>query len=67
MAILTTFLRGITEAGRLMLREPPPTGPEPEATALLAEAYAIHTLGVGSLPARQSKRSSWFCSNSGAT
>jgi hypothetical protein len=46
MAILTTFLRGITEAGRLTLHEPPPATPEPEATALLGAAHAIHALTI---------------------
>jgi hypothetical protein len=46
MTVLTTFLQGVVQAGRLMLREPLPEGPAPDAAALLAEAYGVHALGV---------------------
>jgi MoxR-vWA-beta-propeller ternary system domain bpX4 len=50
MTVLTTFLRGVVEAGRLMLREPLPEQPEPNAAALLKDAYDIHALGVAGEP-----------------
>ena len=46
MAVFTSFLHGVIHAGRLRLREPLPAAPEPEATALLAESYRLHALGV---------------------
>ncbi len=50
MAVLTTFLRGVMEAGRLMLREPLPANADPDAPALLAEAYRQHALSVAGPP-----------------
>jgi hypothetical protein len=44
--VLTTFLRGVVQAGRLLLREPLPAAPAPDAVALLAEAYRVHALSV---------------------
>jgi hypothetical protein len=46
MTVLTTFLQGVLQAGRLMLREPLPESPAPDAILLLAEAYRVHALGV---------------------
>ncbi len=46
MAVLTTFLRGVLQAGRLVLREPLPARPEPEAVAVLEAAFRRHALDV---------------------
>ncbi len=46
MAVLTTFLRGVLESGRLVLREPLPAQADPDALAVLAEAYQRHALSV---------------------
>jgi len=50
MSVLTTFLRGVVYAGRLMVREPLPAESERDAAALLEEAYAIHALTVAGPP-----------------
>jgi len=46
MTVLSTFLRGAVYAGRLLLREPLPEQPDPDAAALLQDAYDIHALSV---------------------
>ncbi len=46
MASLTTFLRGVFDDGRLLLREPLPAQADPDALAVLAEAHRRHALGV---------------------
>ncbi len=46
MTVLTTFLRGVVQAGRLLVREPLPEAPAPDARTLLAEAYGVHALCV---------------------
>jgi hypothetical protein len=50
MAILTTFLHGVLEAGRVILREPLPPQADPDAPAALAEAYRLHALTVAGPP-----------------
>jgi hypothetical protein len=50
MSALTTFLRGVLEAGRLMLREPLPAQADPDALAALTEAYRLHALSVAGPP-----------------
>jgi hypothetical protein len=50
MTVLTTFLRGVLQAGRLLLREPLPAEAAPDAVALLAEAYGVHALAVAGPP-----------------
>jgi len=50
MTVLSTFLRGVVYAGRLSLREPLPEQPDPDAVALLKNAYDIHVLGVAGEP-----------------
>jgi hypothetical protein len=48
--VLSTFLRGVLEAGRLVLREPLPPTADPDAHAALADAYRLHALSVAGPP-----------------
>lgn len=50
MTVLSTFLRGVIEAGRLVLREPLPARPDADALAVLADAYRVHALSVAGPP-----------------
>jgi hypothetical protein len=46
MAILATFVRGVVQAGRLVLREPLPSRADAQSVELLSEAYRWYSLGV---------------------
>jgi hypothetical protein len=50
MAAFTRFLRGVLESGRLVLHEPLPAKADPDAEAVLAEAYRRHALNVAGPP-----------------
>src|SRR5947209_17337721 len=50
MAIISTFLRVVLDSGRLVLREPLPAHADPDALAVLAEAYRRHALSVAGPP-----------------
>jgi hypothetical protein len=50
MAILTTFLHGVLDAGRLILREPLPAQTDSDAPAALAAAYRLHAQTVAGPP-----------------
>src|SRR5262245_36898333 len=50
MASLATFLGDVLQSGRIALREPLPAGTDPDALAVLNEAYRLHALGVAGPP-----------------